>query len=265
LGEWAFISYLGVAFRTRVRGALQDNIENAIWHSKHARSAYLLIATGESGAQSWIGAQINLGRCYRQRIRGGGDINIEYAIRLLRDVVSIAEGELLADAQDALGLAYRGRLRGSQEHNLDLALKAHLESLKIWTRDGNVERWASATSNLALAFASRSNIHETTEYRDHDLERAREYFEEVLTYYLQGSNYRQIATVRTSLSQIYISGQYGKQLENIELAMAMCEAVANDPFIAKDSELWAIARLQRGLAIQLKDKIERNYESDSER
>ncbi|MEM6503245.1 MAG: CHAT domain-containing protein [Cyanobacteria bacterium P01_C01_bin.89] len=242
--QWAAIQhYLANAYRDRVRGVPEDNIEHAITTYKKA----LEVRTRTAHPQQWAGTQNNLAHAYRKRIQGKKSENIELAINACNCALEVFTRDTFpeewATVRDTLGITFCSRIRGRTAENIELAVEAHKDALSVFTHGNAPERWAAVQQNLAVAYRNRisgdpaENIEQAITASKQALEiRTCDAYPELW------------AMIHNNLGVAYRIRIRGYRENNVKQAIA-CGKCALEVHIRDDwPEQWAMAQHNLGIA-----------------
>jgi CHAT domain-containing protein/tetratricopeptide (TPR) repeat protein len=165
---------LGNAYRERIRGDREDNLEQAIEYYQQA----LTVRTSEALPLQWAETIENLGNAYRERIRGDRENNLEQAIQCYQQALQVRTREALplqwAKTMGNLAIAYSFRILSLG--NIEQAIAAYQSSLQVFQPHlfpnycrkvarglGNLcfeqERWQEATLAYQAALQATENLY----------------------------------------------------------------------------------------------------------
>ncbi len=173
---------------------------------------------------AWLGNQGELIMAYTKRIRGNKAENIEKAIDIGQEALSIVTREqlpkmLLAYIHYNLGAAYEKRIAGKTADNLEEAIRHVHAASEIWTRDKIPSEWANTQHNLGDIYARR-----ILGDRAENLEKAIKYIEASLEVFTREKFLKEWANAQNTLGCVYSERIRGDRAENLEKAIAYYQA-----------------------------------------
>ncbi len=182
----------------------------------------LKILTFEAFPVDWAMIQNNLGRIYRERIKGQKARNIEYSISAYIESLKVRTFDAFpkkwAETQYSLALAYRDRIKGDRANNIEEAIAACTEALKIFTFEVFPVEWAMTQNNLGNVYRDRIRGD-----RAENLEKAIATYKEALKVYTFEEFPVDLAMTQHNLALTYSSRIRGDKAENLEKAIATCK------------------------------------------
>ncbi|XWK87948.1 MAG: tetratricopeptide repeat protein [Phormidium sp.] len=193
-------------------GKRANNIEIAITGYK------IVLKHREPGSEKWAGTQNNLAVAYYYRIKGERAENIEKAIEIYNQALTVrtrdAFPEKWAGTQNNLANAYLNRIRGERAENLEQAIAYYTAALTVYTRDAFPEDWAQTQNNLANAYLYRIRGE-----RAENLERAIEIYTQALTVRTRDAFPEDWAETQHNLATAYCERIRGEKAKNLERAI----------------------------------------------
>lgn len=142
-----------------------------------------LLPHGPNAPQTQVRAELLYGRgvALQATAEGRGPV-LKEAVRCYQQSLVVFRREthpqLFAEAQTNLALCYLAMpmFEAGDKLKLGIAVQALRDALEVWTRDSDLERWASVTLNLANALQYLPSVHQ-----EDNLTEAVEHYEELLT------------------------------------------------------------------------------------
>lgn len=129
----------------------KDNVEEAI----RVLEEILGSVEHDQDPHKWAFIQRSLAHAYEQRLRHGGEENLEKAIQHYSAALAVysKSGPTLDEAvtRDALAECYAKRRSGSRVQNLRAEVEHLTAALKVFGRDSYPEEWANILSRLQMA------------------------------------------------------------------------------------------------------------------
>lgn len=155
-------SKLALAYSKREKGAVSDNINQAIEYFKLALQYDL-----EAEEQAQINH--NLSIAYLKKESGDPSENIEQSIHYCRQALNWRKADSTpiqwADSQISLGDAYVMRITGDKQENIEHAISCYENALTIVTIQADPDQWGNINICLAAAYLAHPKRR-----RKHDLQ-----------------------------------------------------------------------------------------------
>ncbi len=149
------MSNLGIAWRRRLQGDKNDNLEKALLCYQQIDEAF----PDRNTDTSWASTQANLGNLWFDRVIGDKKENIEKAIDHFTKALSVFTKDdtpaLWARCNSNLSIIYQDRIKGNREENLEKAIQYNLESLTIYEDQAKNTEWARIQNNLGANYRNR--------------------------------------------------------------------------------------------------------------
>ncbi|MFQ4137371.1 tetratricopeptide repeat protein [Nodosilinea sp. PGN35] len=108
-----------------------------------------------ASSEDWATTLNNLATAYRHRQEGDPADNLEQAIRLYQQALTVPSPLTWPIAMTGLAAAYRDRIHGNPAENLDSAIAAYEQALGAIPRHTLPVAWATVTRQLAAAYGDR--------------------------------------------------------------------------------------------------------------
>ena len=257
--DWALIQYnLGNAYRKRVEGERDSNIERAIGYYQKA----LQVFNDREYPTYWAMTQNNLAITYSDRICGERGDNLERALECYEQALQVytrqAFPEDWAETQNNLANIYCERIQGEKADNLEQAIEYYRQALQVFTFEEYPEDWALTQNNLGQVFCDRLEGE-----RADNLETAIAFFEDSLQVRTLDKDPEAWALTQNNLGMVYRNRIRGEKASNLERAIGYYSE-ALQVFNDRDfPEEWAL--VQNNLAIAYNDRIKGEKAENLER
>jgi CHAT domain-containing protein/tetratricopeptide (TPR) repeat protein len=207
--------YLGLAYRKRITGVYQDNLEQAIGAFQEALRVY----TQEAYPQEYASTQVNLGGALQERIAGSLRTNLDQAIACYRAALEVYTLEAspldYALTQHNLGEAYSDRIDGDPRENNDLAVACFTRALDVYTLDDHPLDRAAALMGIGNAL-----LHRMTGSPRDNIEQAIITYEQALQLVTHETSPVEYGNLQHNLGNAYVSRISGSWQENQERALS---------------------------------------------
>jgi CHAT domain-containing protein len=168
----------------------------------------------------WAATTNNLALAYAKRIQEDRADNLEQAIALYQDALTVRTKQAMpvewAETLNNLALAYARRIRGDQAENLERAIILYQDALTEMTQLSMPIRWAQILNSLANAYYSRIQGDRTE-----NLEQAIAFYQDALTVRTKQSMPVEWAETLNNLANAYSNRIRGDRAENLEQAIAL--------------------------------------------
>ena len=223
----------------------KQRIETAIAEANAALSL-LSSSQHEHALYQWANIHTLLGNLYRDRIEGTRRDNLEEALRLYHQALSVFTQDIFAaeyaHIQAYMGEAYRYRIEGAKRDNIELAIARHHQALRIFTFDTYPYEHAHTLTYLGSAYWERI----VGEKRD-NLELAIGYMHEALRVFTQDTFPHRYGDALNDLGLMYWYRVVGEKRDNLEQAIACFQQCLHVCTLEDDPHGYAIVYSNLGL------------------
>ncbi|MEQ8974294.1 MAG: CHAT domain-containing protein [Coleofasciculus sp. C1-SOL-03] len=209
----------------------------------------------------WSGLLNNLSWAYTNRIRGNRTENLEKAIWVGKQALTIDTRkkipQLWAGIHNNLGGAYSNRVLGQKADNLEEAIRHFQAALDVCTRETIPSEWARLQHNFGDTY-----LHRIRGNRAENLEVAIKYIEAALEIYTKEMFPKEWANAQNTLAVTYQERIRGDRSENLEKAIAYCQAALQVHTREVFPQKWV--QTQMNLANAYRDRIRGNLAENLE-
>lgn len=247
--QWAKAQIdLGTAYRDRILGSKEENIDDAIACYEQAIST----CTQDAFPVQWAIVQNNLGLAFYDRSVGSRKENLERSIACYESALQVFTRDtfpvLWATTQNNLGNTYADRIAGSQAENVERSIACFEAALLVRTQDAFPEYWASTQGNLGLSYRDR-----ITGSRAENIERSIVCFEAALLILTRDAFPYDWARAQNNLGNTYSERILGSRAESIERSIAYYKAALQ--VHTQDAFPYDWARTQNNLGASYVDRM----------